>query len=106
MDSKLEHNPFNARPKEQKDLDRLESVFRMFDATQRQASECLAACAPLDGSRIENLGGGLIFAIISGKPKFEGLAICTHCMKRASMILRDLVTVVDDMVIEAEKHRK
>ena len=105
MDSKLEHNAFQSKPKEQKDLDRLESVFRMFDATQRQASECMAACMPIDGTKTEALQNGIIMVMIPKNPRFEGLSICTHCMKRASMILRDLATVVDDMATEAEKYR-
>lgn len=80
-------------------------MYRTVCAVSEQAADALSSMMPLDGSAIMRLGP---FAVMVGtdKPRFEGLAICPHCITRAAMLLRDLANTCDNLVKEAEKHSK
>lgn len=104
--SKLEHDGFDAIPKDQKCIDRLEGLFLHFVDVQRQASQSLSIL-PLDnGPEITQFGPLTIVKVSADEPKFQGLSICPHCLTRAAMLLRDLATIVEELRDEAKKHRQ
>lgn len=105
MDSKIEHDHIEATPTDKKQLERLEAIFNHFVAVQRQASDALAI-QPIQKPEVHHFGNLTVVHLGGSNPPFEGLMVCAHCLTRASMLLRDLATVIDEMNEEVKKHRK
>lgn len=100
MDSKLEHADLRATP-QGKDLERLNGMFEQYNSLCEQVGQSLNVSPIVDGVQYR---GNLTIVNASASLDFKGIALCPHCIGRASLLLRDLANTLDDMVVEAKKH--
>ena len=101
---KVQHHPLKCEPVDAKLVERMEGMYRLIGTQAGEASECIASMVAIDGTTYDQLGPNVMMIGVPMKPKFIGVAMCTHCIKRAAMLLRDLANTCDDLVKEVEAH--
>lgn len=102
MDSKLEHADLRATP-QGKDLDRLNGMYEQYVSLCDQAGNAMSISAIVDGVQYRQ---NLTIVDATASLDFKGISLCPHCIERASLLLRDLASTLDDMLAEVRKHSK
>lgn len=112
-DFKIQHDWIKSTPKMQADTDKLAAMFDHMEVTFGLAVDGMNSLRAIrngkDGPRIIPLPGvpGAFAIEMFGSaepPSFHGVALCRHCLQRAIEQLRDTATMLEDIVIEANKN--